>query len=171
LNVTVTLHHGRIESMRLAQRYRSIFLAGPTFNLLLDDDTAQRSLHRVAAHLEPGGSVLIPLFIPERIPAEQLGLPREHRPDDETLMRFTTVDEVRDESARCQTSLLRYELRTGGDSSIVERSWVIHWHTQDGFRGLVAETPLAVSAVMNASGHQASATDQQFVFWLTLPDR
>ena len=62
--LVVTLHEATIETMELARRYRSIYLAGATFSLLVDDDTAWRALARIRAHLEPDGSALIPLFIP-----------------------------------------------------------------------------------------------------------
>src|SRR5688572_32785020 len=40
----VTVHHQAMESLDLPRRYRSIFLAGPTFNLLPDDETARAAL-------------------------------------------------------------------------------------------------------------------------------
>src|SRR5690349_19261066 len=36
LGVEVTLYHQRMEELSLPRRYRSIYLAGPTFNLLPD---------------------------------------------------------------------------------------------------------------------------------------
>ena len=44
-----------MEAMELPRPFRSIYLAGPTFNLLVDDDTAWRALARIRAHLEPEG--------------------------------------------------------------------------------------------------------------------
>ena len=70
----VTLHHGLMETMDLGRRYRSIYLAGPTFNLLADDTAAAQALGRIHAHLEPGGSALIPLFVPELTPAQREAL-------------------------------------------------------------------------------------------------
>ena len=68
--LVVTLHESTMEAMELPRRYRSIYLAGPSFNLLTDDDMAWRALARIRAHLEPDGSALIPLFVPEPVPAE-----------------------------------------------------------------------------------------------------
>jgi len=49
----VVLHEQPMQSMQLERRFRSIYLAGPTFNLLPDDDVAQMALQRIAAHLAP----------------------------------------------------------------------------------------------------------------------
>ena len=37
LHLDVTVHHSTIEDMDLGKTYRSVFLAGPTFNLLIDE--------------------------------------------------------------------------------------------------------------------------------------
>ena len=62
--VAVELHHQLMQEMDLPRRYRSIFIAGPTFNLLPSDSEARLALSRIRDHLEVGGSALIPLFIP-----------------------------------------------------------------------------------------------------------
>jgi hypothetical protein len=160
--LVVTLHESPIESMELVRRYQSIYLAGPTFNLIVDDDTAWRALARIRAHLEPEGSALIPLFIPRPTPAARLGVPRTHVTDDGTTMRCTVVSEDRDEVARLQTSLLRYELEVGDEVTVEEREWILHWHTQDGFRQLVGDAGLLVGDVVVRS-------PDQFTFWVS-PD-
>ena len=113
--LSVTLHESPMEAMELVRRYRSIYLAGPTFNLIVDDDTAWRALARIRAHLEPDGSALIPLFIPEPLPASAIGVPRTHVTDDGRTMRVTVLSEDRDEGNRLQTLVLRYELEVDGD--------------------------------------------------------
>jgi hypothetical protein len=52
-----------MEDLGLPRRYRTIFLAGPTFNLLPDDETASAALRRIRAHLADGGVAVVPLFI------------------------------------------------------------------------------------------------------------
>ncbi len=77
--LSVTLHEASMEQMELRRRYRSIYLAGPTFNLLPDDDTAWRALARIRAHLDADGSALVPLFVPPPVTADDLGRPRDAR--------------------------------------------------------------------------------------------
>jgi trans-aconitate methyltransferase len=136
LGLDVTLHLQRIEEMQIERPFRTIFLAGPTFNLLPDDETAQRALLRINDHLTADGSVLIPLFIPQPTPVHMLGRARSHVTDDGTTMQLTMLSERRDEVARTQTTVLRYELQTGQHHQVDERPWLLHWFTQDGFREL-----------------------------------
>ncbi len=159
-DLTATPHHAPMEAMDLGRRYRSIFLAGPTFNLVLDDDLVAAALARVHDHLEPGGSALVPLFVPED---------ETHRVGEVTssgTMRVTRVGSERDETARLQTVVLRYE---DGDESL-ERPWTLHWHTQDGFRALAETAGLEVAAVLAADGSRATPDATAFVFWLTRPE-
>ncbi|MDQ0596693.1 ubiquinone/menaquinone biosynthesis C-methylase UbiE [Streptomyces canus] len=71
--IRTTVFHQRMEAFQLPRRYRAIFLAGPTFTLLPDDDVALAALRGIRAHLAEGGTVLVPLFTPAPTPAEQIG--------------------------------------------------------------------------------------------------
>ena len=144
--LAVTLHEMPMVSMELRRRYRSIYLAGATFNLIVDDDTAWQALARIRAHLEPEGSALIPLFVPRPMPVGVIGVPRSHMTDDGATMRVTVVSEDRDEEARLLTTVLRYELEADGRLVSEERPWLLHWHTQEGFRQLVGDAGLLVGA-------------------------
>ncbi len=166
LGLEVVVHNQSMEAMDLPRRYRSIFIAGPTFNLLPDDDTATRALDRIRVHLEPGGSVLIPLFVPSPTPREAIGRTRLHTPSPGTTMALTPVEEHRDEEARCQTTVLRYELTNPSGSTVEERPWLLHWYTQQGFRELTAAAGLEVKAVLKPEGGVAGADDDSFVFVL-----
>jgi SAM-dependent methyltransferase len=161
--IDVVLHEAPMETMDLGRRYRSIYLAGPTFNLLPDDETAGAALARVAAHLEPGGSALVPLFVPTTGDVGAIGVSRESIDETGAVIRFTPVDVTRDEAARLQRSVLRYER---GDE-VVERTWTLHWHTQDGFRALAEAAGLTVAAVLDPAGGAAAPDATSFVFLLT----
>lgn len=158
------LHHATFEEMDLGETYRSIYLAGATFNLLPDDETAQAALGRVAAHLHPEGSALIPLFVPPAPSESEFGDTREYVTDDGAVMRVTVVDVVRDEVARDQTTELRYELIRRGDHRIVDRSWRLHWFEQDRFTAMVADAGLVTRSVRATNGGPVSAHDTSFSF-------
>jgi SAM-dependent methyltransferase len=165
----VTLHLAAIEDMDLGRRYRSIYLAGATFNLLVDDDTAAAALRRIAAHLEPGGVALVPLTIPTPTPPTALGSFREHVADDGVTMRFAVLAEERDEAARLQVARVRYELERDGDVlESTDRSWILHWHTQAGFRGLAERSGLSVLTVLDPDGGPAGPDATTFVFLLSV---
>ena len=59
--LVVEVHHQRVEDLMLERRYASIYFAGPTFNLLADDETALRGLGSIHAHLTNDGAALIAL--------------------------------------------------------------------------------------------------------------
>lgn len=162
----VTVHHQAMESLDLPRRYRSIFLAGPTFNLLPDDTTARRALERIRDHLDVGGSALVPLFVPMPTAEEALGEPRTATEPDGSTISVTAIAEERDDEARTQRTTLRYERVTAGRRTTVDRPWVLHWHTQDDFRTLASSVGLATMAVLDAAGRPASDDATVFVFWL-----
>nr|WP_119611941.1 class I SAM-dependent methyltransferase [Streptomyces acidiscabies] len=141
----VTTYHQRMESLDLPRRYRSVFLAGPTFNLLPDDATALAALRGIKKHLAEDGTALIPLFTPA--PSEEIGKVRTVTAPDGTELRVSIVSERRDERARTQTTVLRYERHHGEDSVVEDRPWVLHWYPRDHFEHLAAEAGLKVTEV------------------------
>ncbi|GLY78633.1 class I SAM-dependent methyltransferase [Actinoallomurus iriomotensis] len=162
--ITATVFHQRMEALELPRRYRAIFLAGPTFTLLPDDVAALACLRGIRAHLAEGGAALVPLFVPSPTPAEQIGRVRTAFAADGAELRVSVVAEERDEVARTQTTLLRYERHRGADRSVAERPWVLHWYSRSGFEALAASAGLTVTAVTDDHGNPApiSATDLNF---------
>ncbi|WP_215452873.1 class I SAM-dependent methyltransferase [Streptomyces sp. ATCC 21386] len=155
--VSVTVFHQRMETLELTRRYPAIFLAGPTFTLLPDDATALAALRRIRAHLTDDGTALVPLFVPEPTPAEQIGHVRTATSPDGAELRVSVVAEERDERARTQTALLRYERHDASGSSVEERPWVLHWYPRDVFEHLAAAAGLTVTAITDQQGLPASA--------------
>ena len=164
--VDVTLHHTTFEAMDLGRRYRSIYLAGATFNLLPDDEAVRLALNRIAAHLHADGAVLIPLFVPQ-LPAESaIGRVQEHVTPEGVEMRVTTLQVERDEKARDQTATLRYEVVDGDDQRVVDRSWKLHWFEQEAFAAMAAEAGLVTQGVYDRGGTPSSVHDTAFTFLL-----
>ena len=161
--VEVTLHLQTMEAMALARRYRTIFLAGATFNLLPDDEAALQALRRIRAHLEDDGTAIVPLFVPTPTDEADLGHLREVEGPDGARLRVGAVAETRDELRRTQATVLRYERVTPAGTDALERPWVVHWHSPDGFRSLAAEAGLVTSAVSAVEGGPAGAGASQFV--------
>lgn len=164
--IDVTVHHSTIETMDLGRRYMSIFLAGPTFNLLPDDATASRALQRIAAHLEAEGSALIPLFVPEPVPERHLGRVREHVEGSGRILRVTATATERDELARTQTTTLRYEVSDDDNVASVEKPWLLHWYTQSGFSELATAAGLSIVAILGRDGRPASTDADELAFLL-----
>ncbi|MDX3638315.1 class I SAM-dependent methyltransferase [Streptomyces sp. MB09-02B] len=164
--IPVTVFHQRMQALDLPRRYRAVFLAGPTFTLLPDDATALAALRRIRAHLTDDGTALVPLFIPGPTPIEQMGHVRTATSPDGAELRVSVVAEQRDEQARTQTALLRYERHHGSESSVVERPWVLHWYPRDVFGRLATAAGLAVTAVTDQHGKPAPADETDLHFRL-----
>ena len=162
----VTLHLATFEAMDLGKRYRSIYLAGATFNLLPDDAAAEAALARIAAHLEPNGAAIVSLFIPPPRVASDAGAVREHVMPDGVVMRLTVLGVDRDESARTQSTLMRYEVLDGGERRVAERNWTLHWIEQETFAAMAERAGLFVRGVYTESGVPAEPSDTDFTFVL-----
>ena len=164
--VDVVLHHATFDSKDLGRRYRSIYLAGATFNLLPDDRAAQLALHRIAAHLEPDGAVLIPLEIPRPFLAQWIGSTKQVTQSDGSVMKLTYLAVERDDQQRNQTIRLLYEMTADGVEERVERDWLLHWFDQDRFRHMVEEAGLRVGRVLSPDGSPSGPDDPVFSFLL-----
>lgn len=64
----VDLYHQQMQEMSLGRAFSSIYLAGPTFNLLPDDEIGCRAPRAIADHLTPDGAALVPLWVPPPTP-------------------------------------------------------------------------------------------------------
>ncbi|MEN0128777.1 MAG: methyltransferase domain-containing protein [Brevundimonas sp.] len=144
--VEVDLHHARMQALDLPRRYRSIYLAGPTFCLLPDDETALAALRSIREHLTPDGAVLVPLWVPPPTPHDELGVPRTDVVDGTTIS-VTILGETHDVESRTRRSRLLYERSGPEGTTSLEREWTLHWYTVAGFTALAAEAGLAGGAV------------------------
>lgn len=68
------------------------------------------------------------------------------------------MSEVRDEAARTQTTVLRYERYRNGETITVDRPWQIHWYTRSGFGELAAAAGLTTVLVTDSDGNPAART-------------
>lgn len=162
LGLDVTLHLQPMQELALGRRYRSIYLAGPTFNLLPDDETGLRALRAIHRHLTDDGAALIPLWVPDPTPPGDLGVTREAIGEDGALLRYTAVSEVYDEAARTRITTTRYERLTSVEHDRVDRDWVLHWYSPDQFRSMCAAAGLRVTGLVDDDGGPLTATATDF---------
>lgn len=140
----IVTHCQPMQALALPRTYRAIYLAGPTFNLLPDDDTAFHALKSIAGHLQPGGQAMIPLWIPNPTAESEFDRTREAAAGDAATARYTIESEDYDEVRRTRQTRTLYELRTGKHVQQVRRDWVIHWHTPAGFTELARAARLEI---------------------------
>ena len=152
--------------MSLPRRYRSIYLAGATFTLLSTDQDARETLERMHQHLLPGGSVLIPLGIPDLEEARRnIGRFKEARGEDGSLLRVGTVEMTVDRKTRTSRSRLRYERsRPDGTTESVERDWCGSWWEQAMFREMLIAAGFTRATAINPDGSRAKPDASFFVF-------
>ncbi len=65
--------------------------------------------------------------------------------------------------------MLRYEIVDGDDHQVIERPWILHWHTPAGFRELAAGAGLDVRSVVGSDGSPAADDATEFAFVLQRP--
>ena len=165
-DVDVVVHLQRMQDLDLPRRFRSVYLAGATFNLLPTDDDALEALRRIRIHLTTDGAALVPLFIPTATEPERLGQAVEATEPSGAVIRVSPISERRDDERRIQETVMRYERITADGHVVEDRPWTVHWHTQEGFRALAADAGLRTAAVLDEHGAPASPDDSTFAFWL-----
>lgn len=170
LGLTVKLYRAEMQNFTLAQRYRTIYLAGGSFMLLPDIRDAANALTCIYRHLESGGRVVIPLFIPAMESPEQNGvIVRERtRTTDGTTFRIVTKNTRDYEQVRITT--FRYELVRGEKViKAVEREWLLRWYTQEQFRQLLLTAGFTDLTVIRNDLTLSTPEDTAFTFVATYP--
>lgn len=157
--IEVRLHHERVEDLNLGRRYPSIYFAGPTFTLLPDDRTAHRALEAIRRHLADDGMALIPLWVPDPTPAEELGVCRSNDDGLGAEVRYTPLSEKTDPVTRTRVTSTRYERITVTDHEVAEREWIIHWQTPASFRRACRESGLDVVELIDDETGSAATND------------
>ncbi|WP_255498228.1 hypothetical protein [Nakamurella sp. PAMC28650] len=155
-------------SRSIGRRWRSWICPGATdpSSWPPDDDAALNALGRIATHLQDGGTALIPLFLPDPTPAERFGRIRETTAPDGAVLRVSVVSEERNAAARIQRTVLRYERHADDGSTVLDRPWILHWHTQTGFREIADAAGLATVDVRDTDGAPVSSEAAEFTFLL-----
>ena len=162
--VATNVFHQRAETLSLDQRYAAIYFAGPTFNLLADDETARQALLRIGEHLTEGGAALIPLWVPGPTAEVELGVSRISDGGPGVALRYTPLSEAYDLDHRTRITTSRYERVVDGQSEVADREWIIHWQTPDSMRHLCEGAGLEVVAMIDDDTHEpASATSKGFI--------
>ena len=166
MGLDVVLHLADMRDFALSRTYPSIYLAGPSFNLLLTDDDAVAALQCIHDHLAPGGRALVPLFVPEPPSTDGVPAPTTQTLDGGGTISCQVVNVQRDEAERTQVTLLLYRRDTDEGTTELERPWMLHWYTPSAFADLAARANLVQLTCRDLTG--APATDDSTYFVATL---
>lgn len=108
--VKPTLHEGRMESMQLGKRFRTIFVPLATLQLLPRREDALAALRRFREHLAPGGELIVSLYVPwKELDADgEWRVRRSAAVDGELVVLSEAIRSDRGDQS--QTWWLRYEV-------------------------------------------------------------
>lgn len=161
----VELHLGEMQAFALSRRYRCIFLAGASFTLLTSDDAALGALRSIRAHLEPGGSALIPLEVEDTDALRaRLGVTREVSTASGDRLRFCMTEFEVSEDGRGFRHRLRYErVPVRGEPEVIERDWVRRGWSQQQFRPLMEAAGFREASFLAPEGWPAPPDASVFV--------
>ena len=139
-----------MQAMDIGRRFRSIYLAGPTFQLIVELTDVALALHRIAGHLTADGYALVPLFTPQPADPAIIGVWREHiRADGVTLAVRTVAESYRPVERRVDITL---EYRRGPSESpfeLVERMWPLRWYDDGEFEALATAAGLVLEQTVD----------------------
>lgn len=160
-----TLHLAEMQSFQLRRRYRSIYLAGASFTLLLSDTDATEALARIHGHLEPGGHALVPLEIEDAESIRtDLGRYREIADQSGNLLRVVALGLDVSKDGRNLSHHLRYErIPPSGAPMVVERTWKRRSWTQEQFREIALPAQFEEMVFLDPGGGLAEADARVFV--------
>jgi len=163
--LSVTLHRAEMQSFDLGRRYRSIFLAGASFTLLTTDADAAAALACIHAHLEPGGSALIPLEIPDPDALRAaIGRFRETTTAEGQRLRVALISLDADADGRGLSRRLRYErISADGRRDALERDWRTRSWSPDRFGAMLRGAGFDRVTFVRPGGGRLAPGDAVFV--------
>lgn len=152
-NLEVTAWVATMQDIRPPRRYRTIYLAGPTFNLLPHDQAMAQALASIHSALDEGGTAVVPLFVPELVPPERIGVP-VRQGTATGWIGWQVVKAQRHEESRTQTQALRYEREVDGEREWLQRDWIMHWLDVNDFTAMAREVGLETVSAPHTIGHE-----------------
>jgi len=166
LGLSVRVYEQEMQAMSLPRRYRTIFLAGWTFTLLTSDDDARETIARMHQHLLPGGSVLIPLSVPDASKvAQSVGDVRETQLTDGTRLRFEILAAELDMQRRRAAVQTRYErIHPHGLSDVLERELHGSWWPREMFHDMLSAAGFTDIRATRPRGGDLGPGDAAFTF-------
>ena len=138
-----------MEQMDLGRLFNSIYLAGPTFQLIVDVDLARNALTRISSHLSPNGRAMIPLFRPQPTNTEAIGRWREHVTETgEQLAVQVAAENFQPARRQVDTTLIYRRGSALNPTEVLERIWSLCWYEDGEFEELVVASGLAIDRIV-----------------------
>jgi len=115
MGLTPRLFQQEMQRLDLPRRYRTITVPSSSFQLVLDPADAAEAMARFAAHLEPGGCLVLPFIALGRrgAPLEETWVAEATRPEDGATVRRTAWARY-DPATQLEETRDRYEVIIDG---------------------------------------------------------
>jgi SAM-dependent methyltransferase len=161
LGLKPELYEQSLEELALPHIYSTVIIALGSFQLIVERESALKSLKALRAHMDAQGDLLIDIFIPDRM--------SDCTPDSTNEMQSSScvrIDEhleitcitryVFQEQARRAQAFCLYELRVDGDVKQQENELIeVTWYTDDELTQLLHEAGFEVVTFYERSFRQA----------------
>ena len=147
------LYLQEMQDLDLPRRYRTILVPSSSFQLVLDPEQAARTMARFAAHLEPGGLLVMPFIALGRpgTPMEETWVKEAIRPEDGAMIRRTAWSRY-DPVTQMEETRDRYEVIVEGRvvrAETHERSPATRGYTVDQAGALFTAAGFSVDQVVS----------------------
>lgn len=170
-----TFYQQAMQNMDIPRKFNTIFIPYGSFMLVHKLNEAQEALRKFYNHLNPGGKLIISLFIPTahdiHVAAplhDQWRLRREGTRGDGAVVKCWEKAHF-DQEKQMENSQYRYEvLKDGKVIETENENLVLHWYTQDQFTKLLHGIGFKkIECVSGYSDQKAKPTDDEFTFIIT----
>lgn len=168
----VTLYQQAMQDMDTGKKYNTIFIPYGSFMLVHDKQDIIKALKQFYNHLNKGGTLLIPLFIPTATDIHtsapqpnQWRLRREGKRDDGATVKCWENARF-DINTQIENSKYRYEVIQDGEViDTEEESLMLRWHTQSQFADLLKDIGFKnIKCVSGYTNQPGKISDEEFTF-------
>jgi ubiquinone/menaquinone biosynthesis C-methylase UbiE len=173
--IEVLVYEQTMQALELPRRYRTILVPSSSLQLLIEPEAAREGLRRLAAHLQPGGTLVASMMKLRRegqpLSFDWIPWGKAQRPDGATVRRF--MRSSFDEAAGLDRSEERFEVVVGGN--VIESEQhppsLVRAYTLDGSLALFESAGLtSVHATADFTFEPADAGSHIWCVFGTAPD-
>lgn len=166
------LFEADLKALSLPYKYETIIIPAGSFLLIEDREDALKVLHRLYEHLEPGGKLILDLFLPEQnIPEADIGkwsgTSTYHLPNGDLITMESKCVEADLFFKQSQVDYLKYEKwRNGALIQTELQRFALRWYGVEEFKYILQNVGFSEVAVWAdfEDGKKPTDRNQSFVY-------
>ncbi|WP_042166652.1 class I SAM-dependent DNA methyltransferase [Paenibacillus gorillae] len=159
------LYDQQMQELNLPKKYKTIFVPLASFMCVTDREEAMLALQNMYAHLEEGGQVVIPLFIPPNENKQEWTVGRRGTRSDGAEIILSSVSSVQFHE-QVQTKLDRYEVVK--DNVLAETKFSttkLRWYYKYEFMMMLEKAGFRDITIYGGYDFQQMTDDQTFMIF------